>query len=394
MKKDLLRISLVALMTAGLLGGCSTLSKTTDTVAGWFSFGKKRVAQPAPLTDFAPKRQLARAWTASPGESGGGVFSPTVEGNAVFAAGESGRVVRLNLQNGNQVWSVETGRKLTAGVGVGAGLVLVGGLKGELVALDAASGAKRWEVGLSSIVVAPPVVEGDLVMVRTGNGFIHGLSAADGSRKWRFTRQLPALSLQGVTALTVREGLLYAGYPGGKLVAIQTGRGLQAWEASVSTPRGATELERVNDVVGAPVLDDRRVCAVTYQGRVACFDRIKGNQIWARDTSSDSGLSMDEYLVYVADDNDVVTAYHKESGRAVWRQDKLANRQLSAPLSIGKYVVVADYEGYVHLISAEDGSFAARAQADGGKVRMAPVDIGPGIAVQSLKGGITAFKLN
>jgi outer membrane protein assembly factor BamB len=147
-------------------------------------------------------------------------------------------------------------------------------------------------------------------------------------------------------------------------------------------------------VVGMPALDDKRACAVTYQGRVACFTRDKGELIWARDTSSDSGLSMDEQFVYVTDDKDAVTAYDKEAGRAVWRQDKLANRQLTAPLSLGKYVVVVDFEGYVHLISTDDGSFAARAQADGGMVRATPIDIGPGFAVQSLKGSITAFKLN
>jgi len=389
----LLRVSVIALLCAGLLGGCSVISKTTDTVGGWFGIGKNRAAPPAPLPQITEKRQLSRAWTASAGEAGRGMFSPVLEGEAVYAAGEAGRVVRLNLQNGGETWRVDTGRKLSAGVGAGAGLVLAGGLKGELIALDAASGAKRWEVNLASMVVASPVVDGDVVMVRTGNGHIHGLNAADGSRKWLYTRQLPSFSLQGVTALAVMDGLIYAGFPGGKMAAIRTSNGLQAWEATVSTPRGATELERVNDVVGKPALDERRVCAVTFQGRVACFDRTNGSLIWARDTSSDAGLSMDEVFVYVTDDKDAVTAYDKESGRAAWRQDKLANRQLTAPLSLGKYVAVADFEGYVHLISTEDGSFAARAQTDG-LVRAAPVDIGPGFAVQSAKGGVVAFKLN
>jgi outer membrane protein assembly factor BamB len=393
MNSNLLRVSLVALLAAALLGGCSTISSTTDTVAGWFGIGKKRLAQPAPLTEFAPKRQLSKVWSTSPGEAGRGVFAPAVQGEVVYAAAESGRVVRINLQNGSETWRVDTGKKLSAGVGAGGGLVLVGGLKGELIALDAASGAKRWEVSVASVVVTPPAVDGDIVLVRTGNGHIHGLNAADGSRKWLYTRQLPALSLYGVSALSVKDGLAYAGYPGGKMAAIRVANGIQAWEASVSTPRGASELERVNDVVGMPAVDDKRVCAVTYQGRVACFDRVKGNMLWSRETSSDSGLSMDEYYVYVSDDKDAITAYDKESGRATWRQDKLANRQLTAPLSLGKYVVVADFEGYVHLISSEDGSFAARAQVDG-LTRATPVDIGPGIAVQSVKGGVTAFKLN
>jgi outer membrane protein assembly factor BamB len=394
MNKTRLSTPTALLLAACLLAGCSAIDKTTSTVSGWFGFNKNRAAQPTPLTQIVEKRQLLRAWTASAGESGRGIFEPAPDGGAIYVAGESGRVTRLNLQNGGEAWHVDTGKKLTAGVGTGAGLVLVGGLKGELIALDAASGAKRWEANLSSVVVSPPVVAGDVVIVRTGNGQIQALSMADGTRKWLYSRQLPALSLQGVTGLAVRDGLLYAGFPGGKMMVIQAATGLLAGELTVSTPRGATELERVNDVVGTPVLDDRRVCAVSYQGRVACFDRAKGNLIWSRETSSDSGLAMDEQYVYVTDDKDAVTAYDKENGRAAWRQDKLANRQLTAPLALGKYVVVADYEGYVHLLTADDGSFVARAQGDGGLARAAPVDIGPGFVVQGVKGGVTAYKLN
>lgn len=393
MKKTFLRVSLVALMSASLLGGCSAISKTSDTVTGWFGFGKKRAAAPAALVDFTPKRQLTRAWSASSAEAGRGAFAPAVEGDAVYAAGESGRVVRINLQSGSEAWRADVGKKLSAGVGVGSGLVVLGGSRGELIALDAASGAKRWEIALTSVLVSPPLVVGDLVLARTGNGQVHGINVADGSRKWLYTRQLPALALQGIAALSVRNGLAYAGFPGGKLAAIQLANGTQAWEVSVSTPRGATELERVNDVVGTPALDEQRICAVTYQGRVACFDNRNGNLIWARETSSDAGLSMDETYVYVTDDKDAVTAYDKNTGRAAWRQDKLAYRQLTAPLPLGKYVAVVDLEGYVHLLSSEDGSFVARAQGDG-PARAAPIDIGPGFAVQSVKGGIAAFKLN
>jgi outer membrane protein assembly factor BamB len=160
----------------------------------------------------------------------------------------------------------------------------------------------------------------------------------------------------------------------------------------VALPHGATELERVADVMGAPVADDKRVCAVAYQGRVACFDRRSGALLWARDTSSSSGLAMDEQNLYVTDDKDAVTAYDKDSGRAGWRQDKLARRHVTAPLALGTRVVVADGEGVVHVLSADDGSFVARANVDSAVIA-APVDIGPGLAVQTVKGNVVAFKL-
>lgn len=382
------------MLSAGLLGGCGMLGKTTDTVSGWFGSGKAKTIPPAPLTEFKESAQLSRAWSASVAEAGRFVFTPVADGEAVFVAGESGKVARLNVQGGNDVWRVDTGKSLSAGVGAGAGLVLVGGSKGELIALDAATGAKRWEVTLSSEVSSAPVVARDMIIVRTGDGRIVGLNPADGSRQWLYVRQLPALTLQGTEAMAAGEGAVYAGFSGGKLAAISAANGVQFWESTVSLPKGATELERVTDVVGRPALDDRRVCAVAYQGRVACFDRSKGTLIWARDTSSSVGLGMDDQYVYVTDAKDAVTAYDKETGRAAWRQDKLANRRLTAPLPVGKQVVVADFEGYVHVLSKEDGSFVARAKADGGEARAMPVDIGPGFAVQTAKGGVAAFKLN
>jgi len=309
----------------------------------------------------------------------------------VFAAGGS-RVVRLAVPTGNSVWKTDTGVKLSAGAGVGQGLVLAGGAKGELLALDLAGGQSRWKATLSSEVTGQLLAESDVVIARTGDGRVHGLAAADGSRKWLYTRTLPALSLRGSGGMVVRDGVLYAGFPGGKLVALNAANGAQLWEATVALPRGATELERVADVMGNPVVDERQVCAVAYQGRVACFDRRNGSPLWARDTSSNSGLAMDERNVYVTDDKDAVTAYDKTSGRAGWRQDKLARRQVTAPLSLGAWVVVADGEGYVHVLSADDGSFVARAKVDS-SVRTAPVDIGPGFAVQTAKGTVVAFRL-
>src|SRR5574340_807636 len=213
----------------------------------------------------------------------------------------------------------------------------------------------------------------DTVITRTGDGRVHGVSAADGSREWLYSRNLPALSLRGSGGMVARDDVLYAGFPGGKLVALNAANGAQLWEATVALPRGATELERVADVMGAPVVDERQVCAVAYQGRVACFDRRNGAPLWARDVSSNSGLAMDARNLYVTDDKDAVIAYDKDSGRAGWRQDKLARRQVTAPLAFGDWVIVADAEGYVHVLSAEDGSFVARTKVDG-SVRTAPAD--------------------
>lgn len=381
------------LIVAGMalaLSGCGTVGSMTSTVGGWFGSGPAK-AKPAELVEFKPTASLSEAWKGETGDAAGHLFHPQAEGDDVFAAGGS-RVVRIAVATGHTVWQTDAGVKLSAGAGVGQGLVLAGSGKGDLLALDMASGQVRWKVALSSEVTGKLLAVADMVIARTGDGRVHGLAVADGSRKWLYSRNLPALSLRGSGGMVVRDDVLYAGFPGGKLVALNAANGAQLWEATVALPRGATELERVADVMGNPIADERQVCAVAYQGRVACFDRRNGAPLWSRDTSSNSGLAMDERNVYVTDDKDAVTAYDKASGRAGWRQDKLARRQVTAPLALGDWVVVADGEGYVHVLSAADGSFVARAKVDS-SVRTAPVDIGPGFAVQTAKGSVVAFRL-
>ena len=256
------------MMVAGLalvMSGCSTVGSMTSTVGGWFGHGPVK-AKPAELVEFKPTASLTEAWKGETGDTSGYLFRPRAAGDDVFAAGGN-RVVRIAVANGNTVWKTDADAKLSAGAGVGQGLVLVGSTKGELLALDQTSGQVRWKVALSSEVTGQALVVGDIVIARTGDGRVQGLGAADGSRKWLYTRTLPVLSLRGSGGMTVRDEVLYAGFPGGKLVALNAANGAQLWEATVALPRGATELERVADVMGNPAVDERQVCAVAYQGR-------------------------------------------------------------------------------------------------------------------------------
>lgn len=146
------------------------------------------------------------------------------------------------------------------------------------------------------------------------------------------------------------------------------------------------------DVVGAPVVDNDRVCAVTYQGRAACFDTSSGTTIWARDFSSTVGMSADHRGVYITDDKSGVAALDKANGASFWRQDQLFGRGASAPLAFGRFVIVGDYQGYVHFLSREDGSFAARVATDGSAIGAPPIALDDQrILVQTRNGGVFAI---
>jgi len=271
--------------------------------------------------------------------------------------------------------------------------VAVGTDKGELVVLEADKGEVRWRARVSSEVLAAPRVSGGLVLARTADSRIFAFEAADGKRKWVYQRAAASLIVRSPAGMTVHEGHVYAGFSGGKLVALQLETGALRWEVSVSQPKGATELERVSDLSGDPVVLGREVCAASYQGRAACYEWVNGNQVWAREMSTLNGMSLDARYAYVADEKGAVHSLDRTNGRSVWKQDRLAYRQLSMPLPLGTEVAVGDLQGFVHFVARESGAFIARAATDGSKIRAAPLRLSNGVLVQTLNGGLYLLAL-
>lgn len=382
-----MRLVLLVPALALLLAACGTMEKANPV--NWFSRAPK--VKPAELEPFSPSARLGLLWQAAVGGAGGYVLTPAVVGTSVYAAAHDGTLARYD--NGSLRWRLQVGRPLSGGVGAGAGLVVVGTAKGEVLAFDE-DGKARWTARVSSEVLAAPQVSEGLVLVRSGDSRIFAFDAADGQRKWVYQRSTPALSLRSHVAVTLAGRVALAGFPGGKLVAIALHNGAALWEATVALPKGATELERVADVTSAPVVSGGEVCAVAYQGRVACFDLASGNLLWSREMSSTAGLALDERNVYVSDDKGGVHALDRSNGATVWKQDKLHLRQVGRPLALGGFVAVGDYQGVVHLLRRDTGAFAARFTTDGSGIAAEPQRFGPGFLVQTRNGALYALRID
>ena len=347
--------------------------------------------KPAELTEFKPTATLKPLWQGSVESAEKYVFFPRAVGSVVYAVGAEGSVTAFDKSRGSATAHASASERVSGGVGVGGGLVLLGTPRGRVLAFDR-EGKPLWQAQLSSEVLAPPEAQEGFVVARTGDGRIHGLDAATGKNRWVYQRATPALSVRTHAGLVIVQGGVFAGFPGGRLVALALSNGNIGWEGVVALPRGTTELERVADVTSLPVVDGKQVCAAAFQGRVACFEASRGTLLWARDVSSVAGIATDARHLYVTDDRSAVQALDKTSGASIWRQDKLAGRNVSGPLALGRHVVVGDLEGYVHVVSREDGSFAARIETDGSAILAPPIALdAASFLVQTRAGGIYAF---
>jgi outer membrane protein assembly factor BamB len=372
------------LVIAGLaVAGCSSL----DAINPFASSGPKMT----PLTPVTATVAMRELWSASIGKAGNYTFTPAVVGNTVYVAAADGALSKL--VDGRTEWSIKAGQPLSGGVGANGRLVAVGTAKGDVLAFAADDGRPLWQAKVSSEVLAAPAVGDAGVVVKSGDNRVVLLDAGDGGRKWLYQRSTPPLALRSAAPPVIADRFVFAGFPGGKLVALTLQNGAPVWEGTVASPKGATELDRVADVVSVPAIDGRQICAVAFQGRVACFDMGQGGALmWARDVSSAAGLALDARFLYVTDARGAVHALDRSSGASLWKQDRLLNRQVSGPAVKGDVVAVADGEGYLHLLSREDGGFVGRQKLDGSPVRAPVTTVGGAFLIQTSGGSVSAIE--
>ena len=361
------------------LAGCSS-----------FPFFGSDEFKPGPLPEYRAKAASSVVWQQPAGKIGPG-FVPAIAGQRAYQTSADGSLTAIDLASGRTEWRISAGSNLSTGAGSDGETVAVATGKGEVFAFDR-NGKPLWQARVSSEVLAPPQVSGGVVAVWSGDGRVFGFSAKTGERKWVYQRSTPSLTLRSYANGAVHRGGLFTGASGGKLIGMDLASGAVGWEASIATPKGATELERIADVTSSPVVDDRQVCAVAFQGRLGCFDLLRGTMIWSRDISSHLGLISDARAIYVTDDKGAIHALDKSTGASIWKQDKLAKRRPTAPQLAGDHLAVVDAEGYLHLMDRADGALIGRLALDGSAAVAQPGQLVDGVLVLSGKGTLSRVR--
>ncbi|MBP6020216.1 MAG: outer membrane protein assembly factor BamB [Burkholderiaceae bacterium] len=379
--RRVLRSSVLALGVLAL-AGCSMFSSKNERY------------EPVPLTEYAAGVSANVAWTVSVGSGGGYGFAPTLVGESVYAATPSGSVSKVNLATGAVQWQANTGGKLSAGAGSDGQITAVAAADGTVTAYND-QGVQVWQAKATSEVSVPPVVGNGMVIVRSSDYRIQAFDAATGEPRWNIQRPGPALALKTSMQMRIVDGLLISGLPNGKLIAINVTNGHVQWEGTVSVSQGATDLERISDVVGIPQIQGPLLCGVSYQGRMVCFDVSQGGMpIWEQRFSSSTGMTSDSQYVYAATQRDTVYAYSLADGQEVWKQDGLRNRRLSSPAVIPQALAFGDLEGYVHFLSRTDGHLLGRVNVGGGAILSPLVATPRGVLVQTGGGNLLLVGIN
>jgi outer membrane protein assembly factor BamB len=374
--------TLAVLTLASIVVGCSS--------------SKEQELEPAPLPDFTEKASLQQEWSRSVGDGQGEFYNkliPAIEGNRIFASDLHGEVMAIDRLTGDKIWEKDLKHQVSGAISVNGSLVFVGTLKGKVVALDANTGELVWSAKVPSEVLAPPISNGNVVVVQTQDDRVIGLDADTGKRLWISDNTPAVLTLRGTSAPLVTDTLAIAALSTGKVIALDVQNGAPVWQQKVTLPKGRSELERIVDIDGGLLLDSGVIYVVTYQGRLAGLDAESGQIIWQRDASSYVGLGEGLGSVYVSLASGVMESVDLNSASAMWSNEQLLRRQLTAPVVISNYVAVGDFEGYVHLLSQADGQYVGREKVDSDGLRVRPLVVDNWIYVFANGGDLVAYTI-
>jgi len=355
------------------------------------------VEPPAELTEFDRTHYLHLEWSASTSDSIAQQYlyiEPLLLEERIVTAGRNGTLNVYDLETGEELAEIELDVALSGGVGGTEDIWLVGSQNGELIAVDANANDILWRTAVPSEILARPVVYSrKVVLVRTADGQILGIDINSGRINWNFSRTIPALTLRGSSPPTLSRAYVYTGLESGRLIAVSPIDGEVAWDVALTVPQGRSEIQRLVDIDGQSELYGRILYAVSYQGRIGAIDVTRGQFLWARPFSSNTGVSVGTEAVFSTDDRSHVWALDRNNGATLWKQDKLQARGVTRPVIYKDFLVVGDALGYVHVMSRFDGRFVARTQVDSDGILVPPVVDDDRLLVLSRDGYLAAFAI-
>jgi outer membrane protein assembly factor BamB len=366
------------------------------SACGMFGSKKGSEKEPAALIKMTQERNLTTTWSAQIGDGFGENYLRLVlaiDNDLVFAVDATGKLAAFDKLTGKRVWKQNLKTPVSGGVGVGFERTFVATTNGEVIALDQ-KGLEVWRANVTSEVVAAPQTNGQIVVVQTLDEKIYAFEHETGEHRWTYESILPKLTLRGTSTPIVATDYILAGFANGKIVILDPETGRVYWEKRLASPQGRSELDRMIDVDGTPLVAEGVIYATSFHGKTAAINLRSSKVIWEKELSSFLGPDESLEQLFVVDENDFLHALDKNTGETIWRQESLQYRGLTDPVVYGNYVVVGDKEGYLHVILKSNGHFVARKKIDSDGLRSKPVSYGGQLYIYSNSGKLVALSLD
>lgn len=349
-----LKLPLAIAIASALLIGCST--------------NKVKEVKPNPLPKITQQQGLNLVFSQSVSSTNAAEalrLQLDTDNGVIFAIDPDGQVSAY--KDKQRLWkSKVTKQELTAGVEAGEGIVVIGNRKGELFALDQATGSQKWSAKLSGAILSPSLIQSGRVITIANDGTVFAHDAVTGQQVWAYKLPNVQFSLRGQPApVRLDERTVVVASANAYVYALDVISGVPRFQRRVAVSDGRSDIQRLIDVVGDPVVAGQYLVTTSFQGQVTTTDLATQRVVWSEDASSTNSAEVSGDKVFVSTADGKLKAYNLATGELLWQNEELLNRQLSNPVMLGQNLVVGDLDGVIHLIDPNTGKLIGRAKTSG-----------------------------
>lgn len=350
------------------LTGCSFINR--------FIPSKDNSLPPEALKPVESQVSLHKQWSKITGDGTDAkayFLNPILIDESIVTVDLKGRVRKLDAITGRYQLKLELDDQITAGIGGDSEQIYLGSDQGEVIALNPNTGVVNWRTQVSSVVLSSPQESQGIVVVHTNDGNLFGLSALTGQQLWRYDGTPPPLTLRGSSQPVIADGYVIVGFANGHLALFDIKNGQKLFDQPIAMPQGRSEVQRMIDIVSPVIADYNVIYVVTYQGRVAALDMVNARVVWEREMSSYRAMTLDTTALYVTDSEGIIWALERDTGATLWKQEDLLRRNPTAVHIFDNYLVVGDYQGYVHVMSRLTGKIVGRKKVTDFGIQAEPI---------------------
>jgi outer membrane protein assembly factor BamB len=325
--------------------------------------------KPMRLININEKKDIKFNWSQIfSGNNDLGNFKPSFSSDSIYFADSSGSVKSIDISSGNVNW-IKQFKSLASGTASGFGISVISDVDGNVIALNQNDGSVIWSKNIQGEVLSQSVINAKSVFVKTGSGELISLDKKTGEILWSYRSKLPTLTIKGSSSPVIDGDIIYATFDSGRLVAFDIDTGYPIWDGAISYAEGISELENIIDSDSNPYIEGGLIYTTNYQGNLNIFDIAQRRSVWQTELSSFYSPIISKGLIVVIDADSQIKSFSSKNLQESWRTDSYLNRNLSNPISYEGFILVGDFEGYVHIINPINGTTVGRKKISGKPIK-------------------------
>ena len=346
------------------LSSCSSMS----SIKFWEN-DEIDLEKPMRLININEKKDIKFNWSQIfSGNNDLGNFKPSFSSDSIYFADSSGSVKSIDISSGNVNW-IKQFKSLASGTASGFGISVISDVDGNVIALNQNDGSVIWSKNIQGEVLSQSVINAKSVFVKTGSGELISLDKNTGEILWSYRAKLPTLTIKGSSSPVIDGDIIYATFDSGRLVAFDIDTGYPIWDGAISYAEGISELENIIDSDSNPYIEGGLIYTTNYQGNLNIFDIAQRRSVWQTELSSFYSPIISKGLIVVIDADSQIKSFSSKNLQESWRTDSYLNRNLSNPISYEGFILVGDFEGYVHIINPINGTTVGRKKISGKPIK-------------------------